>query len=91
MVSEACPTNPREEAPGLDPGAVHVADTGPGIPESDREDVFEAGYSTTEGGTGFGLRIVKQVAEAHGWRVSVTESAEGGARFEVTDVEFVDR
>jgi PAS domain S-box-containing protein len=68
----------------------YVADTGPGIPEGNREDVFEAGYSTNEGGTGFGLRIVNQVAEAHGWEVTVTESDTGGARFEITGVEFVD-
>ena len=65
----------------------YVADTGPGIPESDRENVFEAGYSTNEDGTGFGLRIVKQITDAHGWEIIVTESKEGGARFEITGVE----
>jgi signal transduction histidine kinase len=69
----------------------YVADTGPGIPEDDREDVFEAGYSTNEDGTGFGLRIVEQIASAHGWEITVTESEAGGARFEVTGVEFADR
>ena len=65
----------------------YVADTGPGIPESDREEVFEAGYSTNEDGTGFGLRIVKQIADAHGWEIIMTESKGGGARFEITGVE----
>jgi signal transduction histidine kinase len=37
------------------------------------------------------LRIVNQVADAHGWEVTVTESDQGGARFEITGVEFVDR
>ncbi|MFT4882294.1 MAG: PAS domain S-box-containing protein [Salinirussus sp.] len=69
----------------------YVADTGPGIPDSEREAVFEAGYSTNEDGTGFGLRIVEQIADAHGWGITVTESDRGGARFEVTGVEFVDR
>ena len=64
-----------------------VADTGPGIPESDWEDIFETGYSTTDSGTGFGLRIVKEIADGHGWEVSVVESQQGGARFEVTGVE----
>jgi signal transduction histidine kinase len=68
----------------------YVADTGPGIPESDREEVFEAGYSTTEDGTGFGLRIVEQIAEAHGWESTVTGSEQGGARFEFTGIERVD-
>jgi PAS domain S-box-containing protein len=65
----------------------YVADTGPGVPESDREEIFEAGYSTNEDGTGFGLQIVEQIADAHGWEVTVTESEEGGARFEITGVE----
>jgi PAS domain S-box-containing protein len=61
-----------------------VSDTGSGVPETEREAVFEAGYSTDADGTGFGLRIVEQIAEAHGWDVAVGESAEGGARFEFT-------
>ncbi|MFB6227748.1 MAG: nitrogen regulation protein NR(II), partial [Halobacteriales archaeon] len=68
----------------------YVADTGPGIPESEREDVFGAGYSTNPDGTGFGLRIVEQIVEAHGWEVTVTGSEQGGARFEFTGVEPVD-
>ena len=64
----------------------YVADDGPGIPAADRGTVFDAGYSTTTSGTGFGLRIVAEVAEAHGWDVTVTESAGGGARFEITGV-----
>ena len=67
-----------------------VADDGPGIPESEREEVFEVGYTTDDRGTGFGLNIVKDIAEAHGWRVSLGESADGGARFEVTGVEAVE-
>ncbi|ERG92256.1 MAG: histidine kinase-, DNA gyrase B-, and HSP90-like ATPase [Haloquadratum walsbyi J07HQW1] len=65
----------------------YLADDGSGIPEDKRDNVFEAGYTTTEQGTGFGLSIVKQVVEAHDWEISITESAEGGARFEVTNVE----
>ncbi|WP_323675365.1 PAS domain S-box protein [Halorubellus sp. PRR65] len=64
-----------------------VADDGPGIPESERETVFQSGYTTNPEGTGFGLPIVKQLAEAHGWRVRLTESESGGARFEFTGVE----
>ncbi|WP_281194292.1 PAS domain S-box protein [Halorubrum sp. F4] len=67
-----------------------VEDDGTGIPEDVREDVFEAGYSTSTEGTGFGLSIVRQVAEAHGWTIRVTDGSEGGARFEITDVEFVE-
>jgi PAS domain S-box-containing protein len=66
-----------------------VADDGPGIPATDREHVFDAGYSTAAGGTGFGLSIVESVAEAHGWDVRVTDASEGGARFEFTGVDVV--
>jgi len=68
----------------------YVEDDGPGIPENNRGDVFEAGYSSERDGTGFGLAIVKRVAEAHGWEVSVTEGSDGGARFEFENVEVVD-
>jgi signal transduction histidine kinase len=61
-----------------------VADDGPGIPEADREAVFDAGVTTRDSGTGVGLSIVETVAEAHGWSVAITESADGGARFEFT-------
>jgi signal transduction histidine kinase len=72
------------------PDGFYVADDGPGIPEGDREAVFEGGFTTSEEGTGFGLRIVSEIAEAHGWEVALTESAAGGARFEFTGVEFAD-
>ncbi|GGK65454.1 hybrid sensor histidine kinase/response regulator [Haloarcula sebkhae] len=68
----------------------YVADDGPGIPEDDRETVFKAGYSTSTEGTGFGLSIARQVVEAHGWDISVHDSANGGARFEITGVSFDD-
>jgi signal transduction histidine kinase len=54
---------------------------------SDRDGVFEAGHSTTDQGTGFGLRIVEQAAEAHGWDVCVVDGARCGARFESIGVE----
>ncbi len=66
----------------------YVEDDGPGISEDERKKVFEAGYSTAEDGTGFGLSIVKQVAHAHGWEVRVTDGSQGGARFEITGVTF---
>ncbi|WP_255195225.1 hybrid sensor histidine kinase/response regulator [Halorarius litoreus] len=65
----------------------YVADDGPGIPADQRDGVFEYGYTTSDDGTGFGLAIVRQIAEAHGWSVAVTESDSGGARFEFTGVD----
>jgi signal transduction histidine kinase len=68
---------------------IYVADDGAGIPADEREAVFEAGYSGSAGGTGFGLSIVAEIVEAHGWDIRVTDGADGGARFEITGVEFV--
>jgi signal transduction histidine kinase len=68
----------------------YVADDGPGILEDEREDVFDVGYSTSADGNGFGLSIVARIAEAHGWSVAVTESDDGGARFEITGLEAVE-
>ncbi|TKX71183.1 sensor histidine kinase [Halorubrum sodomense] len=65
----------------------YVADDGPGIGPDDRESVFEAGVTSEPGGTGFGLKIVAEVAEAHGWTVEVVESETGGARFEFRGVD----
>jgi len=65
-----------------------VADDGPGVPPEKREDVFESGYTTSRDGTGFGLTIVAEIVDAHGWTVDVTESEDGGARFEIRGVEF---
>jgi PAS domain S-box-containing protein len=66
----------------------YVEDDGPGIPGDIREAVFEEGYSTSEAGTGLGLAVVEAVATAHGWNVRITDGPMGGARFEITDVEF---
>ena len=59
-----------------------VEDDGVGIPEADRESVFEAGETNAGSGSGLGLAIVRRIAQAHGWQVDLTESETGGARFE---------
>jgi PAS domain S-box-containing protein len=59
-----------------------VEDDGPGIPAAERDRVFEPGYSTTDDGTGFGLDIVAEIADAHGWETTLTDGDRGGARFE---------
>ena len=69
----------------LDDG-FYVADDGSGVP--DDGDVFEMGHSTADEGTGIGLTIVAQIADAHGWGLELTESEAGGARFELTGVDL---
>ncbi len=65
----------------------YVADDGPGIPEGRREQVLQSGYSTEESGTGLGLSIVQQIADSHGWQLSIDESDAGGTRFSFSGVE----
>ncbi|GAA5058099.1 PAS domain-containing protein [Haladaptatus pallidirubidus] len=65
----------------------YVADDGQGVPESKRETVFEAGYTTQQDGIGLGLTFIAQIAEGYGWTYTVAESEEGGARFEFTGLD----
>lgn len=67
----------------------YIADDGPGISEARREEVLEPGYTTTEDVTGFGLSIVNELVEAHGWSIAITSGPEGGARFEITGVDVI--
>lgn len=72
----------------VDDGAgFYVADDGPGVPSNDREAAFEPGYTAGDDDAGFGLSIVRRIADAHDWTVSVSESADGRARFEITNVD----
>jgi PAS domain S-box-containing protein len=66
----------------------YVEDDGPGIPAEERDEVFAAGYTTDDTGTGFGLSIVHEIATAHGWTAAVGESDAGGARFEFRGVDL---
>lgn len=68
---------------GRDGEGFFVADDGVGIPAADRRQVFDSGYVSgdTGGGTGLGLTIVEEIADAHDWRVELTESEAGGVRF----------
>ena len=64
--------------------AVHVIDDGPGIPEAERDNVFQPFYrldtsrSRATGGSGLGLAIVSQLCQAHGWTVTLGSGADGG-------------
>jgi len=61
---------------------IEVCDQGPGIPESERERVFDMFYTATRGdrhsgGTGLGLAICRGLVNAHGGQVSALEGKDG--------------
>ncbi len=60
-----------------------VIDTGRGIPEADRERVFEAFYSTRRGGSGLGLPTARRIVEEHGGRLTVHSEPGRGTCFSV--------
>ncbi len=67
-------------------GVLAVADDGPGIPEADRERVFErftrldAARGAGTGGTGLGLAIAREIVERHGGTIRVDPDRDDGAR-----------
>ena len=66
---------------------IEVSDTGIGIPEGERERLFERFFRTQNAlerqiqGTGLGLYISKAIVEAHGGRIGVRSSEGGGTSF----------
>ena len=78
----------------VDGGTVTVHDTGPGVPEADRERIFERFHrleaDRDHPGSGLGLAIVRQVAEAHGGTATVGESPLRGAAFSLQIPEIDD-
>lgn len=68
---------------------IAVDDDGPGVPEAQRERIFEPfsrldeTRSKSSGGYGLGLAIVRRIAECHGGRIDCVASPLGGARFQL--------
>ena len=61
----------------------YVEDDGCGIDPDSAGQVTDYGYSTAESGTGFGLSIVAEFVDRHGWELTIGDSTDGGARFEI--------
>ena len=63
---------------------IQVADTGPGIPDAARENLFTAfGASGRNGGTGLGLAIAAELVRAHGGSICLLDDSAPGSRFEI--------
>ena len=66
----------------------YIADDGAGIPASYRENIFDEGVTNDSAGTGYGLAIVRNIVDGHGWSIEATAGESGGARFDITNVSF---
>jgi signal transduction histidine kinase len=63
--------------------SVAVQDTGPGIPEDERDRIFRPFWSRDGGGTGLGLAIARELAAAHGGHIDLDSEPGRGSRFEL--------
>lgn len=70
---------------------IFIEDSGEGFKTDDRDRLFETGYTTDETGTGYGLSIVQQIVDAHGWTISAHDATTGGARFEISGIEAAEQ
>jgi signal transduction histidine kinase len=73
-------TSYERRAGGLE---LEIADSGPGLAETDIARVFDPFFTTKPSGTGLGLSIVHRIMEAHGGRVTAMNCPEGGAAFTI--------
>jgi signal transduction histidine kinase len=85
LIRNACAfTEKGEVRVRVEPGAVIVEDTGPGVPREIAARIFERREPGPVGsvqGSGLGLAIVRRVAEHLGWAVELLSGPEGGSRF----------
>jgi nitrogen fixation/metabolism regulation signal transduction histidine kinase len=62
---------------------IEVADNGPGVPETLKQDIFLPFFTTKQKGTGVGLSLARQVVLAHRGSISVDDAPGGGAVFRI--------
>ena len=68
----------KDEQDGVD---LRLSDTGPGVPEELREEIFNPFVTTKKTGVGLGLSIVSKIVDGHGGSIHVENAPEGGAVF----------
>lgn len=68
-------------------GRLNVADTGPGLSDADKLNVFERFVRTDksgQSGSGLGLSIAKFICDAHGFRLAISDNTPNGSIFEIS-------
>jgi len=67
---------------------IEVSDNGPGVPQSNRAEIFKPYFTTHPEGTGLGLSVVQQIVQAHGWEISCLANEPAGALFRIAHVKL---
>ena len=62
---------------------ITISDNGPGVPERNREQIFEPFFTSRTDGTGLGLAIIKQTIEVHQGTIKVEDAESSGAMFTI--------
>ena len=81
------PIDASVETTGMGLARIVISDAGPGVPETERERIFTPFYRATgvsEGGSGLGLALVREIARHHGGDARYLPREGGGSCFEVT-------
>ena len=68
---------------GLLEAFLEVRDNGPGVPDSQRTEIFKPYVTTQPTGTGLGLAVVQQIVLAHGWEIECLPNTPNGAIFRI--------
>ena len=63
---------------------ITVRDNGEGVPPDRLETIFVPFYTSRGGGSGIGLSLARQIAQAHGGQLTVRNNEDGGATFEMS-------
>lgn len=82
---QAAPDEPCQARVGVERGMLvfEIRDHGPGVPEEDRNRIFEPFHTTRTRGTGLGLAVSRRIIEQHGGTIDVIDAPGGGACFVV--------
>jgi signal transduction histidine kinase len=71
-----------------DEASLEVRDNGPGVPLSQRDEIFKPYFTTHQKGTGLGLAVVQQIVLAHGWEIQCLSNEPKGAIFRLTHLKL---
>ena len=69
---------------------IDIRDNGPGVLESQRQDIFKPYFTTHQKGTGLGLAVVQQIVLAHGWEIECLANEPRGAIFRISHVKLAE-